>query len=81
VVGFTQPHSGGLIGRQSGYSVAPSQPLQEQSVPSSYQHCNMGSVHVVPLAAGAAGHAAGLGGAAQASLGSKMDHAPLWQKP
>jgi hypothetical protein len=76
-VGFTQPQAGGSIVRQIGYSVAPWQALHEQRVPSSYQHCSVGSAHVVPLASGAAGHAAGFGAVAQESLGWVMTHALL----
>jgi hypothetical protein len=68
-LGFTQAHAGGSIGRQMGYSVPPWQALHEQSVPSSYQHCSVASSQVVPAAAGAPGHAAGLGGVEQESLG------------
>lgn len=81
LVGFTQPQAGGSIGWQSGYSVAPRQALHEQRVPSSYQHCNIGSAHVAPSGSGALGHAVGLGAVAQEELGSVMVHAPLWQKP
>jgi hypothetical protein len=79
--GFTHAHSGGSIVRQIGYWLPPSHALQEQTVPSSYQHCSVASVQLLATVAGAAGHAAGLGATEQLSLGGVMLHAPLLQVP
>jgi hypothetical protein len=65
--------------RQIGYFAPPSQGLQEQTLPSSYQHWSVGSVQAAPGEAGVFGQAVGFEATEQASLGAVSDQAPLSQ--